>query len=246
MIGNTILTADEPVYKVITNENWSVIIPVEQVMADLLLAEEYVKIKFLKNQYESWAEVKVLNNADGNTYLELIFNNSMITFSTDRFIDIEIIFNEEKGLKIPNSSIVKKEFFLIPAAYVTKGGDNDKNGVIKESYQEDGAIYSEFIETDIYSYDEENNEYYIDIDVLHLGDNLILPNSQDKFTVSRRGTLIGVYNINKGFADFRQINILYQNDEYAIVKSNTTYGLNVYDYIVLDASAVKDDQFIYD
>lgn len=51
--------------------------------------------------------------------------------------------------------------------------------------------------------------------------------------------------MNKGYADFRQINILYKNEEYAIVKSNTRYGLNVYDYIVLEAAAVNDAQFIY-
>ena len=62
----------------------------------------------------------------------------------------------------------------------------------------------------------------------------------------KNALLIGVYNMNKGYADFRQINILYQNEEYAIVKSNTRYGLNVYDYIVLDASAVTDEQFIYE
>ena len=59
-----------------------------------------------------------------------------------------------------------------------------------------------------------------------------------RYTISKTDTLIGVYNINKGYADFRQISILYQNDEYSIVKSNTTYGLNVFDYIVLDASTV--------
>ena len=60
--------------------------------------------------------------------------------------------------------------------------------------------------------------------------------------MSRRATLVGVYNMNKGYADFKQINILYQNDEYAIVKSNTRYGLSVYDYIVLNAGSVKDNQ----
>ena len=58
--------------------------------------------------------------------------------------------------------------------------------------------------------------------------------------------MIGVYNINKGYADFKQIIILAQNDEYSIVKSNTTYGLNVYDYIVLDAETVNDNDFIYE
>ena len=53
-------------------------------------------------------------------------------------------------------------------------------------------------------------------------------------------------NINKGYADFRQIVILYQNEEYAIVKSNTTYGLNEYDYIALNANELTDDEFIFE
>ena len=52
------------------------------------------------------------------------------------------------------------------------------------------------------------------------------------------------YNINKGYADFKEITILSQNDEYAIVKPNSTYGLRVYDYIALKADTVSDDQFI--
>ena len=54
-----------------------------------------------------------------------------------------------------------------------------------------------------------------------------------------------MYNINKGYADFKQINILYNNDEYSIVESNTAYGLNVYDYIVLDATTVSEDELIH-
>ena len=52
--------------------------------------------------------------------------------------------------------------------------------------------------------------------------------------------------MNKGYADFKQINILYQNEEYSIVKSNTQYGLTVYDYIVLDATTVDEDELIYE
>ena len=84
----------------------------------------------------------------------------------------------------------------------------------------------------------------MDTSVLKTGDILYKTDSQETYTVSKRATLIGVYNVNKGYADFKQINILYQNDEYAIVKANTTYGLNVYDYIVLDGAAVSDDQII--
>ena len=46
----------------------------------------------------------------------------------------------------------------------------------------------------------------------------------------------------KGYADFKQITILSQNDEYAIVKSNTEYGLSVYDHIVLKGDTVSVDE----
>ena len=168
----------------------------------------------------------------------------MVTFVSDRFLDIELILNDETGLKIPNSSIVEKEFFLIDEDFVTTDENAGTQGVIRQCYLENGNISSEFVETDAYSYDETEGVYYMDTSVLKTGDVLYKTNSQDTYTVSKRATLIGVYNVNKGYADFKQINILYQNDEYSIVKANTTYGLNVYDYIVLDGSAVSDDQII--
>ena len=168
----------------------------------------------------------------------------MVTFCTDRFLDLELITEEEEGLKIPNSSIVQKEFFLVPEDYVVQGGNSSSFGVMKETYKEDGSKSSEFVETPIYEHAD--NEYYLDDSQLRIGDVIVKPNSTETYTVSKRGGLIGVYNINKGYADFKQIQILYQNDEYSIVKSNTEYGLNVYDYIALNAEAVTVNDFIYE
>lgn len=244
LLGVELITQGDAVYKLSTDENWSLVIPVEEEMGVMLQEKGNVKVRFLKNQYQSWATVKLIRGGDAKPYVQLGFNNSMVTFATDRFVDIELILNDEVGLKIPNSSIVQKDFYLVPSAYMTKGADG-ADGVILERYNEEGNIYSEFLKTSIYNYDEENKEYYLDSAALAIGSNIIMPDSQEKYTISRRATLTGVYNMNKGYADFRQINILYQNEEYAIVKSNTRYGLNVYDYIVLDAAAVDDAQFIY-
>lgn len=157
---------------------------------------------------------------------------------------MEILSNEKKGLKIPNSAIATREFFLVPESYITQSGNNGSDGVLRRVYLEDGSPSTEFVETDVYSYDEETKDYYLDNSVLSMGDVLIRPDSQETYTVSRMETLIGVYNMNRGYADFREINILEQNDEYAIVASNTRYGLNVYDNIVLDASSVTDEQYL--
>lgn len=244
LLSNTLIAVGDPVYKLSTNENWSIVIPVEPERGAQLLKNDYIKIKFLKNQYEAWGRVELLSNVDGNTYLQLSFTNSMITFLSDRFLDVELIVEDETGLKIPQSAIAQKEFFLIPEDFVITSGTNGRGSIIRQCYLEDGTISSEMLEIDLYNFDDETKEYYLDSSFLNLGDVLYKLDSQETFTVSKRATLIGVYNLNKGYADFKQINILYQNDEYAIVKSNTRYGLSVYDYIAMDASTVSDDQFI--
>lgn len=244
ILSNTLMEAGEAVYKLSTNENWSLVIPIDAVRGAELQQEGPVRVRFLKNQYESWGTPKLLTNADGKTYLELSFTNSMITFIQDRFLDVELIVEDETGLKIPVSSIVQKEFFLIPEEYVVPGGNDGGDSVVRQCYLEDGTISRETMEIEVYYFDSESREYYLDSSVLNLGDNLYKPEGEETFTVSRRATLTGVYNMNKGYADFKQISILYQNDEYAIVKPNTKYGLSVYDYIVLNAESVSDDQFI--
>lgn len=243
LISNDLISSGDTAYKLSLSETWSIVIPVEQARLDELVEEEYVKVRFLKNQQESWAQVNPLTNADGS-YAELIFNNSMITFSTDRFVDIELVTNDEKGLKIPNSAIVEKEFFLVPIEYVTQGGKNDEYGVLRQRYEEDGSATTEFIQTSIYNKTE--TEYYLDDTTLRIGDYLVKPDSTETYPVSKRASLLGVYNMNKGYADFKQIIILYQNDEYSIVQSGTDYGLSTYDYIVLDAQTVNENDFIYE
>lgn len=244
MINNELIAAGDPVYKISKNEDWSLVIQVDEAKEKELLEAEYVNVKFLKNQDTSWGQVSSFTDTAGDIFVELTFTNSMITFCTDRFIDIELIMEDETGLKIPNSSIVEKEFFIVPKEYVTKGGNSNNYGVMKEVYNEDGTTTVEFLETNIYH--ETDTEYYIDDLALRIGDHIVKPQSTEKYAVSKRGSLIGVYHMNKGYADFKQINILYQNEEYSIVKSNTQYGLSVYDYIVLDATTVHEDELIYE
>ncbi|WP_158588650.1 HlyD family efflux transporter periplasmic adaptor subunit [Butyrivibrio sp. X503] len=230
----------DAIYKLCTDEDWSIIIQEKDPdkFAQMVEKEqngEYIKVRFIKNQDESYGKVSTFTNADGDNFVMLTFTNSMITFCRDRFLNVELITEDEKGLKIPNSAIVNKNFFIVPKEYVIKNNDNTF-AVLKDKYDEQGNETSELMNMSIYN--ETETDYYIDTDVLRPGDILIKPDSNDRFTISKTDSLIGVYNINKGYADFRQIKILYQNDEYSIVRSNTMYGLNTYDYIVLDSATV--------
>lgn len=246
MVNNGLVAAGDPVYKLATGEDWSIVIQADKELADRLVNEEkgYVEVRFLKNQYTAWGQAASYTNEAGDTFVSLTFTNSMITFCTDRFIDIELLLDEETGLKIPNSAIVTKEFFIVPKSYVTKGGPNGNDGVLLETYNEEGEATTQFVETEIY--EETETEYYLDDSTLRANNYIVMPETGEKYAIHKTGTLKGVYNINKGYADFKQISILYDNEEYSVVKSNTNYGLSVYDYIVLNAEMVKDNQFIYE
>ncbi len=245
LLGNELITTGEAAYKICDNEEWSLVIEVDKAKAKELEEEGYVKVRFMENQLESWGEVTLLQDTEEGTLVKLLFNNSMVTFCNERYLEIELLLYEETGLKIPNAAIVQREFFLIPEDFVTQSGENsNSHGIIRKTILEDGTPSTEYVEIGIYS--NVDGEYYVDSDVLRSGDVLYKTDSQDSYTLKKSATLIGVYNMNKGYADFRQIEILYQNEEYAIVKSNTKYGLNVYDLIVQNASSVKADQFIYD
>lgn len=241
--SNDLISEGNAAYKMITSELWTIMIEVDSERAASLADEGYVEVRFLKNNYKAWAAVTILNQ-NGKTYAQLDFNNSMITFAQDRFLEIELLDNAQQGLKIPTSSIVERNFYLIPEDYLTQGGNSGNDGFNREAYLEDGTLSTEFVSATIYN--NVDGMLYVDEDVFNVGDNLIKPETGERYVVSKQASLIGVFNINKGYADFKQISILNQNDEYAIVKSNSEYGLSVYDHIVLRGDSVKDNDLIYE
>lgn len=240
--NNDLIERNTVVGKIITNENWALIIPVDEEIAQALEKEGYIQVKFIKTQDTSWGQVTIHRLADG-IYAQLSFNNSCVSFCTDRFLEIELVMDDQQGLKIPISAIAEKECLVIPAEYMSKGGPNGEYGVSKEVFDENGNVIYQFVQTTVYDSNEE--EFYVDNSNLSIGNYICKPDSTDKIAVSESGVLQGVYNMNKGYADFKQITILAKNEEYAIVSSNTKYGLTVYDRIVLDAKSVDNDEFIH-
>ena len=74
-------------------------------------------------------------------------------------------------------------------------------------------------------------------------DVVVKNNSSGTYTIgSDVDKLTGVYNINKGYAVFKQIDILAQNNKYTIVDTGTSYGVALYDHIALDGSKIKESQ----
>ena len=260
-----LVSAGDPVYKLVTDENWSMVIPLtEDQMKEIAYKEvtdengntsseqrSVIEVKFLKDNTTTWGYVTILN-MHGQQYLQLDFNSSMVRFAKDRYLDIQFLIDDTSGLKIPSSSITTKEFFVIPEEYIMKGGEEDADGFLVEKFDEEGHSTQVFVAPTFYSitdgmvYIDPNqgsfasNETYV-----KAGDRIIIPNSNDLYQVGNTAELEGVYCINQGYTQFKKIKALYANEEYTIVEEGTTFGLTIYDRIVLNAEAVKEDQVIY-
>lgn len=236
------VSANDPVYKLITSEEWSLIIPLDTKTATELADSTTVRFTFLEDKSTFNADFSIIQNEDG-FFGKLDISNSVIRFAGDRFIDIELQINKVSGLKIPNSAIAEKTFYRIPKEFVSVNENNENEiSLIKETYDTDGSAITKYITATVY--DKTDTDYYVDTGLFEEGDYVLMKDSSKRYQVSDTKSLIGVYNINKGYAVFREITIIDENEEYCIVESNSSYGLAQYDHIALDASTVKEDAIV--
>lgn len=227
----------EPVYKLVTSGDWSIVFPLTDEEAALYNGKNSLTVKFSGKNLKTSAAYSTITGADGKLYGKLDFTKYMEQFISDRFVDFEIITEEVSGLKIPRSAVTSVEFYLIPKEYLVSG----QKGFLKETYSEAGTG-ADLVSSTIYGSDD--TYYYVEAGEksdLKAGDYLVRQDSGERYQIGAKASLQGVYNINKGYTVFRKIEVLTFNDEYYTVKKGTDYGLSVYDHIVLDASAVSDN-----
>lgn len=238
---DTVEVGDD-VYKLITSEVWSLYIPLSDTQVVSLAGRENMRVRFVKDGLTQTGKFTLLTREDGY-YAKITFTNGMIRYASDRFVEIELVTNTETGLKIPLSSIVNKDFYVIPTGYETTGNDSDEIGFLKEVEGADGENSTEFVSTTVYA--QQDDFYYVDMTAFEEGDVLVKPNSTERYTIRDTMPLEGVYSTNRGYAVFRRISIIDQNEEYCIVETGTDYGIALYDNIVYDSSTVKEEEILY-
>lgn len=239
---NTTVSSNAPVYKMINGEEWHIVLPVSSELAEELTEKTVIRIRFIKDGKEMYANCTIQENA-GSFYLILTMKNAMIRYASERYLEIELLLTEKTGLKIPNSAITEKEFYTIPKEYFLKGDDSNDDGLLLEKTDKNGNVSTEFITPTIYYQTE--THCYIDSEHVQSGDVLVKQQSKDRYFVGEdTASLLGVYNINKGYAVFKQIKIMFQNEEYAIIETGTSYGIALYDHIALDGSKIQEDELV--
>lgn len=241
--SGSLVKSGEPIYKLITGNDWNIVIMLSKEQFDFLSEKNTVKLKFQKDNQEETANVTTFQNGS-NYYAKLTLSNLMYRYMNDRFIDVELTLQSAEGLKIPTSSITEKEFYKVPIDYLSASYKSQKKTAINvQKLGKNSEIEVEQMFPTIY---EETDEYfYIDPNEIKGGTILVKENSSDTFTIGNTEKLEGVYCVNQGYATFKPIQKLYANDDFCIINGNTTGGIVLYDYIVLNHKSIKENEIIY-
>lgn len=231
----------DPLFKIVSSNKWYVVAYLpnsatvnwekgENKVLNLQLEEEVLQMN---------GKVESVEVGEKETKVVFSSYEGMEPFMNRRVLEFYLDGTTVEGLKVPNDAIVEKSLITIPKDCITES--MGKQGVLLVN-----GNNGKFLEVSIVSTDNEN--YYIDQNgELKLGD-VILQGTGEKathYTVSALTPRTGVYVANSSMAKFVTIDILDQNQEYAIIRSGTTYGLQAYDLIVSDAKNIKEGQNLY-
>ena len=235
----------DPLYRLTTGEEWYLYFPLSSELATAMHDRTSVRLRFLKDDTTFSAGFSMISNESGY-FGKIRLRNSLIRYVSDRYLQIELLMDSKTGLKIPVSSIAEKVFYWIPEDYVTVNPESKGEiTLLRESFRKDGSSQTGYVTATVY--DKQDNDYLVATDLFRDGDYVLRPGTDKKHQVTESDIahIQGVYNINKGYAVFREVRVIDQNEEYCIVEPYSPYGLAAHDYIVLDASTVDDDDIIY-
>jgi hypothetical protein len=233
------------VYKLITNDSWTLIINLTQEQYENLKDKTSISFTITDDSLYLTKNCSFYTTATGY-FCKIEMSDYLVRYIKDRFLSIQLDLDVDEGLKIPYSAITSKEFYTIPAQYYIYNEETDSYGFTIMDYDitQDARTY-QFIEADSYYDDEDNNLVYIDTDVFDYGQYIYSMEDETLFQVSVVKSLQGVYNVNKGYAVFKRIEISSEGEDYCIVKSGESHSLSAHDHIALHADLISENVQIY-
>ena len=150
-----------------------------------------IQVTFHKDNFVAAAQYHCLKQND-SYYVILSFDNYIQRYLNQRYLYVSLTLSETKGLKIPSSSLVKKEVYKIPKSFLVNGGNSDEDYVyVYSANLTKGTVLSE-------------------------------TNKEKIYTLKNKSQIQGVYIVNRGYTVFKQIEMVERNEDYCIVSAKNS------------------------
>ena len=201
-----------------------------------------VQVTFHKDNFTTATKYHCIKQ-DGRYYVVLSFDNYIQRYLNQRYLYVTLTLSETEGLKIPSSSLVKKNVYKIPKSFLVNGGNSSKKNQINiMNTNKKGERVLSQTTVDIYKTDEKYA--YVSSKDLKKGIVVSETDKQKIYTLKNITQIQGVYIVNRGYTVFKQVVMVERNEDYCIVDAQNS-GIELYDRIILNSDTVKEDQVIY-
>ena len=250
--GETVSEGDF-VYKLAPENSFTIVFPISESDRDRLQNRKNLSIR-MEDGTEIRGAFSIGELSDRTIAGILQFQKYGGNYLKSRFLDFQILDTEITGFKIPESSIVRKNFFVVDRAFITSGGNSNQNGLLVETPEGPefiaATVYLRFGEEDSFIIGDENTAYVCGPE-LQAGMTIISVEEngpQERSSLGVTTSVEGVYQVNQGYCVFKPIlrvsNSL--DTAYTVIRSDMRYGLQPYDRILLYGDAVGENDFIYE
>ena len=232
------------IYKLLSDETWDLVLNLTEEQYEKLSSQTKLTYTIEEDNLKLTSPVIFFHVGDGY-FARITLRQYMVRYLNRRFLTIALDMDNQTGLKIPKTALIDKEFYMVPKDFFTRGGDTNKLGIsiFKHDEKTQQPYVDELVFPEIYYEDENYN--YIDMKAITYGTFIVKNNTQEMFQISLVGKLTGVYCVNKGFAQFRRVELLQDGKEYCVVEAGKAYSISEHDHIAKDAKTISESQTIY-
>ena len=252
-------------YQIVPDDSFELVFMMDKNDMIRYEGKSYLNVELTRLKVSQNAAFRMFTASDGSIMGVLSFSKYGSSYLTERFIDFSLREEEVSGFRIPVSSVLTREFLLIPTDYImNSAGEGTK--VFREVTDSLGG--SDVTPVSISVYSVRGDMAYISSTKLEAGDYLIRPmeyqvarkedgrevmqivyeaDYSGRYHLAVTAPLNGVYNVNKGYCIFRQVEILETTRDgyYYLISPKTAYGLSAYDRIMENAEMVTDNQIVF-
>jgi len=235
---------DEPVFKVITSNEWYIAayIPMEYVFD--WMEDEPRTIYIQEGGDYSPVDMRIETIIEGDDEYYVLFRSTknMVDYIHMRDVRFKITDSRHSGYKIPTAAIVDLTLLKVPKEYMI---DDDGNFLMKRFENGDDRISVRSLYSD-------SDFYYVfqEIGKLELNDEIRRP--EEPHTVIKLSdvqNVKGVYVVNRGFAEFKRITLdprIPALGEYVVLDPARNPELRLHDRISTDSRTISPQQIIVD
>lgn len=239
-LGSEKINKGDPIYKLVLDNNWYIVTYMESQMAQTFIEGNTYSFN-MESAFNQPINFKLTSKKEENKKVKLVFetNNQIADFLQQRTIKFSIGEKSASGLKIPVTAVVEQQLLKVPIALTS---EEEGYTVV---YRKKGEI-TEKIKLNVqYSQDD---MYYIiqnlmDASTIQVNDILVKEDGST-YQVTDMETKQGVYVVNNQIAIFKEIEILVQNNEYAILKYTNSTKLKEEDRIVSNAKGIERNELL--